>query len=312
VAAPDIILLEGLSKTFSGGWPWKKMKALLGVDLAVREGEIIGYLGPNGAGKTTTLKLLVGLLRPTAGRVLVAGRPPSEPEARSRIGFLPENPYFYEYLTGREFLSFCGRLGGLSGAGLKRRVQPLLEQVGLGHAADRPLRKYSKGMLQRIGLAQALVNDPPILILDEPMTGLDPIGRREVRDLILDLKKSGKTVLFSSHILADVELICDRVAFLHRGRLLEVRSLEQLLGSEAGMVEVKVRGLEPDALEGAGGLATDVIRGQEGLVLVLDSPARLPAVLELLRQRGATLVSVSPRRESLEDLFLKLVAEHPA
>ncbi len=312
MAATDIILLEGLAKTFSGGWPWQRMKALRGIDLRVREGEIIGYLGPNGAGKTTTLKLLVGLLRPTAGRVLVAGLPPSDPQARRRIGFLPENPYFYEYLTGREFLTFCARLGGATNRETGERVAPLLATVGLAPAADRPLRKYSKGLLQRIGLAQALVSDPPILILDEPMSGLDPIGRREIRDLILDLKRAGKTIFFSSHILADVELICDRVAFLHQGRLLEVRSLAELLGSETGIVEVKVGGLDPDALGALGELAREVIRGQEGQVLVLESAARLPAVLDLLRQRKGTLISVNPRRESLEDLFLKLVGEGPA
>ncbi len=303
----DMIVLDGLAKTFSSGWPWKKTAALHGIDLKVEEGETVGYLGPNGAGKTTTLKLMVALLAPTSGRVLIGGLPPSDTRARGLIGFLPESPYFYEYLSGREFLRLAARLGEESGGrgGSLGRVDALLERVGLAAAADRSLRKYSKGMLQRIGLAQALVGDPPILILDEPMSGLDPIGRREVRDLILELKRRGKTIFFSSHILADAELVCDRVAFIDRGRLLGVRSLGDL--KAAGGVEVTVAGIPPDRLAALGAPGAEVIAGREGSVLVLESDRDLPGTLEAARRAGGRVVSVIPRRETLEEMFLRIV-----
>jgi ABC-2 type transport system ATP-binding protein len=300
-----MIHLEGVSKVFGTGWPWRKITALSGIDLGVEPGEVIGYLGPNGAGKTTTLKLLVGLLRPTAGRILVGGLSPMLPAARELVGFLPENPYFYEYLTGREFLTLCARLGQRAPeAG--RRVGPLLERVGLERAADRPLRKYSKGMLQRAGLAQALVNDPPLLILDEPMSGLDPIGRREVRDLILELKAAGKTILFSSHILADVELICDRVAFLHRGRLLKVSSVEELSDRE-GEVEVTVRGVDRSALAGLEPRLAGVVPARDGLVLRLADAGMVAEAVASVAAAGGTVFSVTPRRRSLEDYFMDLI-----
>jgi ABC-2 type transport system ATP-binding protein len=308
MAGREMIVLEGLGKVFDGGWPWKKHVALRGVDLVVREGETLGYLGPNGAGKTTTLKLMVGLLRPSSGSVLVAGHPPADARARRLVGFLPENPYFYEYLTGREFLTLAARLGTTEGhAPGRQALDRLLDQVGLLDAADRPLRKYSKGMLQRIGLAQALVNDPPILILDEPMSGLDPVGRREIRDLILDLRRQGKTILFSTHILADVELVCDRVTFLDGGRLLADRSLADLVGGEGDPVEVKVGNIPPERLGEADLPVRETIRGGEGIILVLDDPGGLCPLLARVEALGGKVLSVSPRRRSLEDLFLHLV-----
>ncbi len=300
-----MIQLEGVIKVFGTGWPWKRITALSGIDLAVDRGEVLGYLGPNGAGKTTTLKLLVGLLRPTAGRILVGGIPPMVPAARELVGFLPENPYFYEYLTGREFLTLCARLGQRAAEAIPR-IGPLLERVGLGKAADLPLRKYSKGMLQRAGLAQALVNDPPLLILDEPMSGLDPIGRREVRDLILELKAGGKTIIFSSHILADVELICDRVAFLHRGRLLRVSSVEQLADRD-GEVEMTVRGVDRSALAGAADRLRAVVPAGDGLALRLPDAGMVAELAALVAAAGGTVASVTPHRRSLEDYFMDLI-----
>jgi ABC-2 type transport system ATP-binding protein len=214
-----ILELSGISKSYRTHLSLRKYWILRGLSLSVRAGEIFGFVGTNGAGKTTTIKLALGLTFPDCGSIKLFGRPALRPAVRAKVGFLPENPYFYDYLTGAEFLDFHARLFGLSAADRRRRAVDLLERVGLANRGDRQLRYYSKGMLQRIGLAQALINDPELVILDEPMSGLDPIGRREVRDLILELKASGRTVFFSSHILSDTELICDRVGIIVRGSM---------------------------------------------------------------------------------------------
>jgi ABC-2 type transport system ATP-binding protein len=307
--APDreIVVARGLSKTFSTGWPWKKIRALSDLDLTVREGEILGYLGPNGAGKTTTLKLIMGLIRATRGEITVGGLPPSNPAARRMAGFLPENPYFYEYLTGREFLYFTSRLGGGRRRATDRSMVNIIERVGLVGAADLPLRKYSKGMLQRIGLAQALVTNPSLLVLDEPLSGLDPIGRREIRDLILELKAEGKTIFFSSHILADAEMICDRVAFLNQGRLVMVGKLKELLSPEGGMVEVRTIGLGDEQVKALQEKAMETVRAQEETIFVIESYSFLTSFLETAGKMGGKVVSINPRRESLEDFFMKLM-----
>ena len=217
----DDIVIEDLTKSYASGWPGRPpFVALDGLSLTVRRGEIFGFLGPNGAGKTTTLKILLGLVRATGGRALLLGQPAGDVETRRRIGFLPESPYFYDYLTADEFLTFYGQLAGLGYTAIAQRVTDLLGLVGLADARARQLRKFSKGMLQRIGLAQALIHDPELVILDEPMTGLDPVGRKQVRDLILSLRDRGKTIFFSTHILHDVEMICDRVGIVMKGRLL--------------------------------------------------------------------------------------------
>lgn len=214
-----VIQVDGLVKDHVSNFLRKKFRVISGLTLCVRKGETYGLLGPNGAGKTTAQKILLGLLRPTAGTVRVLGRPPGHPQALARIGFLPESPYFYAYLTAGEFLDFFGRLFGLSAVVRKERITKLLDLVSLLEAKDRPIRKFSKGMMQRLGLAQALLNDPELVFLDEPHSGLDPIGRRDVREIMLTLKSQGKTLFFNSHLLPDVHDVCDRVGILHRGNL---------------------------------------------------------------------------------------------
>ena len=306
----NAIELQNLEKDFRLSLRLGRRRALNGLSLSVRPGEIYGFLGPNGAGKTTSIKILVSLLRQDAGTATVFGADPGRREARSLIGYLPESPTFYDHLTGREFLVFCGKLCGLRGADLRERSDRLLEQVGLAHAADLQIRRYSKGMNQRVGIAQALLHDPQLVILDEPMSGLDPIGRAEVRDLILDLKRRGKTVFFSTHIIPDVELICDRVGLINRGRLVAEGTVTQLLeAGEARPIEVVVENV---SAEFDGALAAEVSTvGAQKLYLVQSNEALGRFVAEVLQHRGK-LVSVNPRREGLEDLVVRLLEQDRA
>src|SRR5215213_1169365 len=249
-----IIEIENLTKDYEVGfWRKRKVRSLDGLTLTVEGGEIFGFLGANGAGKTTTLKLLMRLIYPTAGRARILGRDISDVSMHARIGYLPENPYFYDYLTARELLNYCAELFGYSSVERKRRTEELLARVHLDEKSwDKQLRKYSKGMLQRVGLAQALVNDPEIVFLDEPMSGLDPIGRREVRDLIASLRTTGTTVFLCSHILSDVEVLCDRAAVLRKGRLAHIGRLEELRGAGgARPMEVVVSAPDAARLEAA-------------------------------------------------------------
>ena len=336
----DVVLrADGLVKTFRLGFFRRRVEAVRGISFTVRRGEIFGFLGPNGAGKTTTLKMLMGLIFPSGGRAEVFGLPVPDRRAKRRLGYLPESPYFYEYLTPEEFLDFAGALSDVPGPERRRRANQLIARVGLEHARGRPLRKFSKGMLQRIGIAQALMGDPELVILDEPMTGLDPIGRKEIRDLILELRQEGKTVFFSTHILPDVEMTCDRVAIVVAGRLRSVGPLGSLLSARLLATEVVVRpaaagvvagaavaGLSPAAsaaLVAPAAAAANAARTAdiEGLPPIPQGARRLPAgddvALEFpsgvdvdgfLRDalgRGARVVSVTPRRESLEDLFVR-------
>src|SRR6188472_2018588 len=241
----DAVVVDKVNKTYKRTWPWEKpISALANVSLSVAQGEIFGFLGHNGAGKTTIMKILLGLLRATSGYAELLGSPVQNVDVRARIGYLPESPYFYDYLTAEEFLYFYGKLAGLHRETIRTRIPRLLEQVSLTEARQRQLRKFSKGMLQRIGLAQALIHDPELVILDEPMSGLDPVGRKEVRDIILSLRDQGITVFFSTHIVSDVEMVCDRVGILAKGTMLAVGRIEDLVSRHATQsVEVVCEGV---------------------------------------------------------------------
>jgi ABC-2 type transport system ATP-binding protein len=302
-SAHPILELRGVTKAFHGHLGIGRTVAVDELDLRVAPGEIFGLLGPNGAGKTTTLKLVLGLLRADRGEVRLFGEPPSSTRARARLGYLPENPYFYDYLTAEEFLDFYGRLHGIPSAERKRVVARSLDRVGLGDRGATALRKFSKGMVQRLGLAQAIQHGPDLVILDEPMSGLDPVGRREVRDLILGLKAEGKSVFFSSHILQDAEMICDRVAILDRGKLRSVGRLSEMISEKVRWFEVAVRGALPQAID-AERLSSE---GEDTLLKVGDV-ASLTRLLEAVNAAGGQVLSVWPRRETLEDLFLREVA----
>jgi ABC-2 type transport system ATP-binding protein len=294
------IRLAGVTKSFRGHLGIRRSVAVAGLDLEVRRGEIFGLLGPNGAGKTTTLKMLIGLLRAERGDVVLLGGAPSDAGVRARIGYLPENPYFYDHLTAEEFLDFYARLQGIPRAIRRERVRETLARVGLAERAGTALRKFSKGMVQRLGLAQAMQHEPELLILDEPMSGLDPIGRRQVRDLILGLRAAGSTVLFSSHILQDAEMICDRVGILQAGRLRSVGRLDELISGAVEWFDVSVRSGAPQTLP-AELLSRD---GMHCLLRVGDVDA-LARLLAAVRDRGDEVTSVWPKRQTLEDLFLR-------
>ncbi len=303
----DAIHIHELTKRFWSGWPGRpSVTALDGLSLSVSRGEIYGFLGPNGSGKTTTLKILMGLIRATSGTAELFGQPVGDVQVRRRIGFLPESPYFYDYLTGEEFLSFYGQLAGLERTELGRRVTDLLEQVGLSDARKRQLRQFSKGMLQRVGLAQALIHDPELIILDEPMSGLDPLGRKQIRDLILSLRDQGKTVFFSTHIIPDVEMICDRVGIIVRGRLLASRRVDELVShGHTQSVEVVCEGIPAECVRAIAEAATRVLQQGRRALLVLPGHERLEEVLAAIRTQGGTLVSVTPQKGSLEEIFLQ-------
>ena len=303
----DAIKIEGLTKIFKPVWPWQKAATVLSdVSFTVKEGEIFGFLGHNGAGKTTTMKILLGLLRGTSGSVEVLGAPAGEVEVHARIGYLPESPYFYDYLTAEEFLKFYGRLAKLSLTTIRERVPELLQRVGLEEARHRQLRKFSKGMLQRIGLAQAMIHDPELVILDEPMSGLDPMGRKEVRDLILSLRDQGKTVFFSTHILSDVEMICDRVGILAKGRVFALGRIEDLLSEHvAQSVEVVCNGVVGDDIEIIKRQALRVLQRGNQCLIVLPGQDILEEALSAVREAGGKLVSVLPHKGSLEEMFVE-------
>ncbi len=302
-----IIRIENLVKEFRIGFFRKRVQAVRGLSLEVQPGEIFGFLGPNGAGKTTTIKVLNGLIFPSQGKAELFGMSANDIRAKSKVGFLPEHPYFYEYLTGFEFLDFYGRLFGLSRSIRPARVERLLEQVGLSTARDIPLRKYSKGMIQRVGIAQALINDPDLVILDEPMSGLDPIGRKEVRDIIFNLKDHGKTVFLSSHILQDVEMICDRVAILIKGQLRKLGTLAELLGEHSGHeTELTVSGLPKMTNEQIRNMAKRVVIPGNRLTVVLDEQG-LQEAMQLLLREGGKIESLVPLKGTLEDLFVQQV-----
>lgn len=306
----SVVEINNLQKDYEVGfWRKKKVRALDGLSLTVDAGEIFGFLGANGAGKTTTLKLLMRLIFPTAGSAKILGHEISDVSMHSRIGYLPENPYFYDYLSALEFLKFCGEIFGLSKAERTTRAKTLLSRVKLDESKwNTQLRKFSKGMLQRVGLAQALVNNPELVFLDEPMSGLDPIGRREVRDLIAELRAEGKTVFMCSHILSDIEVLCDRVAILKGGRLANVGYLNDLRQQVAGqpLVEVVVSGTDEAALKThlPAGNDFQITSVPGGVRIELNDESEVDSVLAALRKGGGKLLTVQPVRQSLEELFV--------
>jgi ABC-2 type transport system ATP-binding protein len=300
-----VLRVEKLSKTFRKPFSGKRVEAVRSISFDVKRGEIFGFLGPNGAGKTTTLKMLTGLISKTSGNADVLGMPIPSAEAMGRVGFLPENPYVYPYLTPREFVSLCGQLNGLSGSKLRERVTHSLKRTGVLYAQDRAVRALSKGMLQRVGLAAALVHDPELLILDEPMSGLDPVGRKEVRDLIVEEQGAGRTVFFSSHILSDVELLCSRVCILRLGEIVVSGSMAELLGpSSTRRFEVSLSHVTA-ALKDA--LVRTFKPKHQGQIVVFDlvGDQALERLLQESIAGGARVEAVTPRRETLEDIFVQ-------
>lgn len=292
--------LRGVSKSYRTHFWQRPVRSLDGLNLSVKDGEIFGLLGPNGAGKTTSIKLALGLIFPDGGEITLMGRDAADPASRAEVGYLPENPYFPEHLTGRELVRFAARVHGVAGEDADRRVREALERVGMTAAADRPIRKYSKGMAQRVGMARVLVSSPRFVILDEPMSGLDPIGRREFRDLILELRESGVTVLFASHVLSDAEMLCDRVAILKAGRLRELTDLGRLERERRIVAwEVEIAGpWQPPV----GELVAQ--RGEERLWR-LPAEVRPEELLEAAAGSGSSIKGLIPQRETLEDLFLR-------
>lgn len=280
--------------------------AVANLTLAVEQGEVFGFLGPNGAGKTTAVKMLLGLIRPTQGQATLLGAPIGDRQARARVGFLPEHFRFHDWLTAAEFLKLHADLYQMPPEISRRRIPELLELVGLTPHAAKKLRQFSKGMLQRIGLAQALLNDPDLVILDEPTSGLDPVGRRLVRDIIRDLRQRGTTVFLNSHLLSEVEITCDRVAFIKFGEVLQVSALQTLMEGELS-VEIRARHLSPEIVAGLSRWSQNVRMDGEHLNLTLAGEADIPALNRYLVENGVEVYSLHPQRISLEDLFLQIV-----
>src|SRR5882724_462429 len=307
---PTVVEIENLTKDYDVGfWRKRKVRALDGLSLSVAQGEIFGFLGANGAGKTTTLKILMRLIFPSAGNARILGQDISDVSMHQSIGYLPENPYFYDYLTALEFLEYCGQIFGLPASDRRKQSRELLARVRLDEKSwNTKLRKFSKGMLQRVGMAQALVNDPQVVFLDEPMSGLDPIGRREVRDLIAGLRDDGKTVFMCSHILSDIEVLCDRVAILRKGRLAHLGYLEDLhrgAGKDT-RIEVVASGTDAGTLaRHFGDHQLQVTTTPSGLRIEVSSETEVDAIISALRKAGGKLVAVQPLRQSLEELFLE-------
>jgi len=306
---PAAIETEGLCKDYLVGfWRPRPHRALDALTLSVETGEVFGFLGPNGAGKSTTLKLLMQMIYPTSGTARILGRPVGDVEVKKRIGFLAENPYYYDYLTAEEVLAYFARLFGYSGADVAARVTRVLDEVGIPHYRKTRLRALSKGNLQRVGLAQALINDPEVIFLDEPMSGLDPIGRSQVRDMILKLRQRGCTVFFSSHILSDAESLCSRVGIMAQGRLVSSGRVSDMIAFELKGWELVVSGLADEVSQRLQGRVRAIVPLKHGRFMLDLPPDTQPEqLIAELRAAGADLVSLNPVRETLEDYFLKQV-----
>ena len=307
--ATAAIEIEKLTKDYPFGFlHLKKKTSLEGLSMSVESGEVFGFLGPNGAGKSTTIKLLVGLIFPTAGTARILGKSIDDVSMHADIGYLPEQPYFYDYLTAHEVLDYFARFHGLTANDRKSRVQAMLKKVGLDTAKKIQLRKYSKGMLQRVGLAQAILHNPRVVVLDEPMSGLDPLGRREVRDIILELKREGRTVLFSTHVLSDAEMLCDRVGVIAGGKLRGVGAPDEIVGIQAHGMEIlfELLGVAASTPRSAALLGTAMKTGNRYRMHVEES--ELYATLDQLRETGARILSVTQMKASLEEFFMGLIS----
>ena len=291
---------ENLQKVFD------ENVAVRGLSLQVQQGEVFGFLGPNGAGKTTSIKMLLGLVTPTSGRATLLGAPLGERAARARMGFLPEHFRFHDWLTADEFLNLHGELYRMPAPRRRQRINELLDLVALTPFRDKSLRTFSKGMLQRIGLAQALLNDPALVFLDEPTSGLDPVGRRLVRDIIADLKRGGTTIFLNSHLLSEVEITCDRVAFIKHGEVIRVSELKTLVDG-ATSVTVRAHGLTPDVLAGLGQWSKEVRADGNQVTLTVASESALPAINRFLVAQNVEVYALTPQHLSLEDLFIQIV-----
>ena len=294
---------EGLTKIYKGDLGQKDVLGLDDLHLEVKEGEVFAFLGPNGTGKTTTIKLLTRLLHPTRGKVWILGRENSNRTAMENVGYMPEQPQLYGYLSGREFLHFVGQIFGLKSQERQRRIGRLLDRVGLGGRAEGLLRNYSRGMIQRVALAQALMNDPQLLILDEPMASLDPVGRKDFRDLILELRHQGKTIFFSSHILSDAEMIADRVGIVNQGKLVSVGKLDDLVTSQVASVEVTFT-IEPSKLAHIDLKAEDAVVRHQKVMIRLGNEQDLPELLHRIDGWGGRVTAIVPQRKTLEDVFM--------
>ena len=303
----EVVRVTDLVKDFQVGFRMRRRRVLSNVSFSALEGEIFGFVGPNGAGKTTTLKILMGLIRPTSGSASILGRNVAESEFRDQIGFLPENPYFYPFLTAREILDFYARLSGVEAHRRAERVDELLAMVHLTHAADMRLKIFSKGMLQRVGVAQALIQDPSVVFLDEPMSGLDPIGRREIRELILALRATGKTVFMNTHILSDVELICDRVAIIVNGEIRRQGSTLELVGDGSASAQIVVSALSADAVDAIEAGFSVSLRGSGDRVEIVAEAKDVEGILGVVLRSGGRVVEIKRLAPSLEDVFMEAV-----
>lgn len=301
-----VLTIKDLHKSFNIGFIPKKREILKGISLSVEQGEIFGYLGPNGAGKTTTIKCILGLILPQKGKIEIFGNPHLALKAKEKIGFLPENPYFYDHLTASEFLDFYSQLYVMDKNKKEKKIKNLLQLVGLEQSAGLQLRKFSRGMMQRIGLAQALLNDPSLVFLDEPLGGLDPVGRKEIRDIIARLKEEGKTVFLCSHILQDIEMICDRVAIIVNGKIINQGALQDLISEKTHFTEVVFSGVDPREFESLAERLSD----QSGRTLLkVFEEENVQKVLELIQSKKGKIHSLIPRTETLEDLFVEVVKQ---
>jgi ABC-2 type transport system ATP-binding protein len=303
----EVIRVKDVVKNFRPGLGLRSKRVLHGISFKVFEGEIFGFVGPNGAGKTTTLKILMGLIRPSGGEASILGHGVGESEFRKHVGFLPENPYFYEYLTAREILDFYARISGVPRSRRAARIAELLDWVGLRHASDNRLRDFSKGMLQRVGIAQALVHDPKVVFLDEPMSGLDPLGRKEIRDLILRLRSEGKTVFMNTHILSDVETVCDRVAIIAGGRIRYQGQISSFLREEGLCMDIVCTGLVPEALARIEERVEAEVRGFGDRIEFRVREKDVNSVLEIAVGYESQVVSINAHRVSLEEIFLQAI-----